>query len=508
MRAGVIDIGSDSIKLVIGEGINEETTILETLRNVLPLGKSTFLKGRISQETINRTINILEKYKKTLEEYNVTNYKVIATTAIREASNKDIFVDTVARKTGIHIEVLNVGDVVFYIDAFLSYRLEKKYPIHEKNLLIAELGGGSLDVSVMRRGFTLTNVGISLGTLRLRQLMNKFGGSFEENLEALREYVENDFRHLKSNLPRIQIDDIILIDENYFYFQNFLPDKTVKSNFFQFTQKESETILTQLSEKNIEEISREYKIPLEIAESIYGYAVILNNLFSFTENRYIYILETSLSEAILENLLFDLELSKKYNRENQLVSVAKALCYKYGLDLSHAKQVAHLAKVLFASLADALGLRPEDSLYLLLAAYLHDIGSFINNRSHHKHTEYIINSSNLFRLSDEEVRLIACIARYHRRATPGRTHVGYNSLSLEKQILVQKLSAILRIANSLDRSHKQKIKGLDVHLNQSQDVTIVVEAQGNVLLERADFLEKKNLYEEITGNKINLVVKE
>ena len=73
---------------------------------------------------------------------------------------------------------------------------------------------------------------------------------------------------------------------------------------------------------------------------------------------------------------------------------------------------------------------------------------------------------------------------------------------------MQKLSAILRIANSLDRSHKQKIKGLDVHLNQSQDVTIVVEAQGNVLLERADFLEKKNLYEEITGNKINLVVKE
>ncbi len=123
MRAAVLDIGSNSIKLVIGEKSGDDIKILESLKNVVPIGRNTFFRGRIAQETINQTILLLEKYQERLTEYDVTEVMVIATTAVREAANRDMFVDTVMRKTGLKVEVLNVGDVVYYIDAYLAYKL-------------------------------------------------------------------------------------------------------------------------------------------------------------------------------------------------------------------------------------------------------------------------------------------------------------------------------------------------------------------------------------------------
>ena len=212
-------------------------------------------------------------------------------------------------------------------------------------------------------------------------------------------------------------------------------------------------------------------------------------------------------EALLANVLFDFELSKTTNKTNQLVSVANFLCRKYNVDLPHAKHVAQLAETLFTELKEILGLADGDLLYLILAGYLHDIGKFISNRSHHKHSEYIINSLNLFRLTEEDIKIIACIARYHRRSSPLPAHILYNSLPADKQILVQKLSALLRMANALDSSHKQKIKKFEVKINKKEEVSFVVTTQDNFILEKANFLEKKELFEELSGNKASLIIK-
>jgi exopolyphosphatase/guanosine-5'-triphosphate,3'-diphosphate pyrophosphatase len=238
MRAGVIDIGSSSVKLVIGEKDEDQIKVLESLKSVLPIGKSTFLKGRISQDIVNQLVILLDRYKQKLKEYDVTTIKVIATTAVREAENKNLLLDTVLRKTGFKIEILNAGDVVYYIDSFLSLKLKKTYPIYEKNLLIAELGAGSLDISIMEKGYTLFNFGVPLGTLRLKQFKEKLDGSIEETNEAITEYIENAIFYLKEILPRLQIDDVILIDETYSsYIQNVLNAKNSNQTSFSLKRR-------------------------------------------------------------------------------------------------------------------------------------------------------------------------------------------------------------------------------------------------------------------------------
>lgn len=511
MRAAVVDVGSSSIKLIVGELQGDEIKVIETLKNAIPIGKHTFLKGRIPQGIINQTIGVLERYKQVLRELDVKDYTVIATTAVREARNRDIFLDTVFRKTGFKIDVLNVGDVVYYIDSFLSHsnKIKKAYPIREKNLLIGELGAGSLDVSVMEKGNTLMNIGFPIGTLRLAQFMAGLDGSMEEIYDAVEEYIAHEIKYLQQMSPKLNVDDIILIDENYSaYLQNILPNKRRDSNFFQFKKSESDEFLARLRERSATEIARDYNIPADFSETIIGYAAILNSLFKLTNKENIYILETSLSEAILANLLDKYEAVDKNNKTDQLVSVATYLCRKFNLDLNHMSHVANLSQTLFDELKDSLGLQEKDRLYLILAAYLHDIGMFINNRAHHKHTEYIINSLNLFRLTEEEIKIIAAVARYHRKSSPLATHLIYNSLASDQQILVQKLSALLRVANALDRSHRQKVKKMEVKFTKTQDINLIVYSHESFLLEKSSFMEKKGFFEEITGNRLILTVRQ
>ena len=507
MRAAVIDIGSSTIKLLIGESKGEDVRIIESLKNAIPLGQHSFLKGRIPQVIINQTAGVLQKYAEVLKSYDVKDVMVIATTAVREARNRDIFLDTVLRKTGFKIDVLNAGDVIYYIDYFLSHKLKKTYPVRDKDLLIAELGAGSLDMSVMEKGQTQMNIGFPIGTLRLAQFMATLDGSLQEVHEATEEYIENEILFLKKNNPQIRIDDIILIDENYsVYIQNILPNKRRDSDFFKFKASEAEELLNRLRQLSPEEIINTYQIPADIAQTIIGFAIILNTLFKLNKNEFVYILEASLSEAILANRLFKFDTTETENRLSQLVSVATFICRKFDMDLTHLKQVAVLAESLFDGFKENLGLEEKDRLYLLMAAYLHDIGMFVNNRAHHKHSEYMISSLNLFRLTEDEINMIACVARYHRRSAPLKTHLIYSSLSTPQQILVQKLSALLRIANALDRSHKQKIKKLDVKFNSNGDGVITAYTPDNFLLEKENFLEKKELFEEITGNKLTLKI--
>jgi exopolyphosphatase / guanosine-5'-triphosphate,3'-diphosphate pyrophosphatase len=506
-RAGVIDIGTHSIKLFIAEEDKADIKIIESLKNFVPLGNDTFFKDRISQESINRTVAVLEKYSDKLKEYAVTNVKVIATTAVREAANKDVFIDTVNRKTGFNIEVLTVGDVIYYIDAYLYQKLKDKYPLHSKNLIIAELGAGSLEASVMAQGYTMMNVGLPLGTLRIKQLLGKLDGSLKENYEAVEENADNEFSYFKKEIPQINIDDIILIDETFSsYLPKVLSGNRPAESFFKLSQEDTAEILDKVTGRTIEDIADEYRIPPENAEIFPAYTVILNTFVKLSENKNIYILDVPLAEAVLADMILDFEVSQKYNRTNQLISIVNSVCRKFNTDIKHAQQVAELSDMLFDNFKETLGLKKNDSLYLLLASYLHDVGMFIYNRAHHKHSEFIISNLNLFRLSDEEIKVIACCGRYHRKGEPAETHFLYNALPRDKQVLVQKLSSILRIANALDRSHRQKVRKLEVKFSRSQDITLTVFVSGNFLLEKIDFLEKKSMFEDVSGNKINLKI--
>ena len=151
----------------------------------------------------------------------------------------------------------------------------------------------------------------------------------------------------------------------------------------------------------------------------------------------------------------------------QITRSATALGRKFGFDEAHAQHVADLSGMLFHALLDEHELDPRFELILYVAALLHEVGQFISRGSYHKHSMYIIRSSELFGLGETDLLLVSLVARYHRRASPSPNHEGYNSLNREQRIAVSKLAGLLRVADALDHSHSGRVSEVRCAIDKS-----------------------------------------
>ncbi|MCI0416339.1 HD domain-containing protein, partial [bacterium] len=184
---------------------------------------------------------------------------------------------------------------------------------------------------------------------------------------------------------------------------------------------------------------------------------------------------------------------------------ARGLAAKYHSNENHIEQVRKLALTIFDQLQDEHRLGRKERLYLEVAALLHDVGTFISDRSHHKHTWYIISSSEIFGLSRSDMDLIANIARYHRKSPPTRSHLPYISLDRESRMIVSKLAGILRVADALDQDYSKKIQTLKIVPDQERGRYVLeVEADGDLAMEKLSLQNKSDLFREIFGRPIEV----
>lgn len=184
-----------------------------------------------------------------------------------------------------------------------------------------------------------------------------------------------------------------------------------------------------------------------------------------------------------------------------MLASAEALGHKYRFDRVHGRQVAKLVTRLFDELRDEHGLADRERLLLQVAALLHDVGIFVSLRAHHKHTQYLLASSQIFGLSDEETNIVANIARYHRRATPQDTHLPYVALDRRDRLIVDKLAAPLRVANALDAEHLQKVQDLRLIRHEAAWI-IEVHGSGDLTMEQLAASARADMFVETFGRQL------
>ena len=187
--------------------------------------------------------------------------------------------------------------------------------------------------------------------------------------------------------------------------------------------------------------------------------------------------------------------------EQQVLESADTLGQRYRVDREHGQQVATLAARLFDELREEHGLGDRERLLLKVAGLLHDIGIYVSLRGHHKHSQYILAESQIFGLSAEETAIVSNLARYHRRGTPQRTHVPYVALDRRDRLVVNKLAAILRIANALDAEHVQKVRAIHVTRRGSTWV-LQLEGTGDLTMERLAATARADMFVETFGRQV------
>ncbi len=504
-QVAVIDVGSTSMRMAVAEISSDGNVhILSTLSQAVNLGKDTFTKDRISKSTTEECVRVLKSYRQILTEFGITdskNIRVVATSAVREASNRLSFLDRIYVSTGIDIEILEEAEVNRVTYLGIQPFLKSDPSLRKSETLIVEVGGGSTELLLTQGSDVVYSHTFRLGTLRLREMLETYRAPAAKTRSIMERQIARTVGQFAQQLPHQGPEQLVALGGDIrFAAAHFDP---------QWNKKKLPRIPVDALEKYCEEILqltpdelvyRHHLTPPD-AESI-GPALLayihMARTFGVTD---LLVSDVNLRDGLLKEMVAEENWSEELRR--QIIRSAVALGRKFEFNEGHGQTVAKLCSILFHEIQEEHQLDARYELFLHIAALLHEIGLFIGIGSHHKHSMYIIINSEIFGLSKRDLTLIALVARYHRRATPKPNHERYTNLDRDQRIAVTKMSAILRVADALDRSLSQRIS--DIECEQTNGKLIITASKvKDVSLEQLALKQKGALFEDTFGLQVQL----
>jgi exopolyphosphatase / guanosine-5'-triphosphate,3'-diphosphate pyrophosphatase len=499
----VLDMGASAIRLAIAEiRPGQPPHIVEELSRSVPLGRDSFSSGgAIRSRTGDAVIGALEGFRKSMDLYGVRQVRAAATSAVREARNGDVFLDRIRRRTGVEFDIINEAEEGRLLFLAVRDTLEGHAALRGARTLLAEVGGGSTSLTLLRRGEPTRSGVYALGSIRIRQQLDLQRHSHDVQMTLLRRYISNIIEEIRVEVPLKRITQFIAVGGNVRFAAAQILDSDAESGAREITRDRFLSFCDEVAKLDEDDLVERFRLPPSEAETLAPALLVYRALVAETAARRLVICDATLRAGMLLDVadLGDRSSTEDFSR--QVLASAESLGQRYRLDRAHGRHVAELAVRLFDELTDEHGLQDRHRLLLQVAALLHDVGIYVSLRSHHKHTQYILAASQIFGLSDEETAIVANIARYHRGALPQRTHLPYVALDREDRITVDKLAAILRIANALDAEHVQKVRGLRL-LRHDTTWMMQLDGTGDLTMERLAATARSDLFAATFGRQL------
>ncbi len=505
----VIDIGSTSIRMVVAQvRADGSFQSLDTLNQSVAIGADAFTKGRIGRNTTEECVKVLRSFSRVLAEYGIdlrSGVRAVATSAVREARNRDEFLDRIYMATDINVEVIDGAEVNRL--TFLGIRpvLKANPSLRTGSLLVAEVGGGSTEFLGLENGRVAFAHTYRLGAYRLRETMDAQQGSIARRRELLEMEIDSGIRPCRDAAGRETHNHTLLLmgGEARMAARLLLPEESGRG-LPVLKISELAKLAACVLEADVEQVAGKYHIPFEEAQTL-GTALLtyvrLAELLGLKEIRVC-------NSTLRDGLLAEAASGNAWTDDfvDQILNSVQAVGRRYKLDESHAKCVTNNAVSLFRALEKEHQLDYRYEVVLTVAALLHDVGVFVGTSSHHKHTQYIIENSDIFGMGKEDIKLAALVARYHRRALPRSSHPEYSGLSRGRRMAVNKLAAILRAVDALDRSHTQSVHVATVEVSDDL-VVLVADANADLAAEKRALADKGKMFEQVYGRAIALRTK-
>lgn len=504
----VIDVGSSSIRMEISE-LHAGGTIrtLENLSKGVALGKDTFTSGHLSEETMQTACQTLTDFASVMKSYGVAKYRAVATSAVREASNADTFLDRAFLRSGIEIEVIDGSEENRLTYMAIHEALSGVIDIPERNVVVVEVGGGSTDISFLQSGQPSYSGTFALGAVRMSQSLSGVKGDLKQRIRLLERQIKNSVDSIANTIPFAQANEAVALGGDVRFAARQITSASAQNGneYWIVDRKDYSKICQDVARFDADEIVKRYSLTYADTETLIPALLAYRQIFDRMKVDRIHVLGVSIRDGLLLDMVRRETGKELESFEKQIVASARALARKYLVNENHLEQVTRLALSLFDQLRSEHGLGPRERMILEVAAVLHDVGTFISDRSHHKHTQYIISSSEIFGLSRSDLILVSNIARYHRKSPPTRAHPVYMSLDREDRMIVSKLAAILRIADAIDQDYSNKVKQLRISRDDEKNCYVLeAEADAEMTIEQLSLKSKGDLFREIYGKPILL----
>ena len=483
-----IDIGSYEVSMKIFEmskriGFRE----INDVRYQLELGRGTYAAGRLEMETVDELCETLNDFKCMMAEFGVESWRACATSSLRELENPVIILEQIYQRTGIRVEILSNAE-----QHFLGYKsiaaIESGFKkAIQKGTAILDIGGGNLQISLFDKDALVLTQSIRMGSLRIRERLKELEKTTPHYDRLIEEFIRNDlisFQRLY--LKDKEISNLILMGD-------FLTDTI-------FQDRSGENIITK------EEFLKKYETIVNMSDHDLAESMELEPEYAslIVPNMVI------IRNFILDGIAYDYAEKNKYlksvhNFENDILVASRNIAKRYSSGKNHIAGTTDVALDIFDSTRKIHGMGKRERLLLQIAVLLHDCGKYISMSEVAECSYRIIMATEIIGLSTEERQVIASAVRYNTREFGCYKEINREtSMSRENYLLTAKLTAILRLANAMDRSHYQKVKALNVTL-KDRILYLVVDSARDVSLELGLLKDKKEFFEEVFG--IRLVMR-
>ncbi|EQA45276.1 putative exopolyphosphatase [Leptospira broomii serovar Hurstbridge str. 5399] len=470
-----IDLGTNSFHMIVVR-VRENGTFeaLTREKENVRLGSGLEEGGEIDPPAFRRAIECLKRFK-VIAENSKAEIRAVATSALREASNRNAFQEAAWKEAGIRIDVISG-----YEEARLIYfGVLQGLPVFDKKILMIDIGGGSTEVLVGFRGDILFSKSFKLGAIRLTEKFLKSDPLSSSEIKKCKLYIEEmilPFRKVLRDLhPELIIGSSGTVQAVAGIIRSFDGEHEERPlNHFRFSAGEFRKAKNLVLETDTSK--KRAKLPgldSKRSDIIVGGILILEELFQQLDLPNLIVSELALREGIIYDTIRKWEHFQDDEHSRHLDDIRQKsvhnLLVSFTRDEVYARHVAKLALDLFDQLKNVHNLGNEERELLEAAALLHEVGLFISHSAYHKHSYYLIrNSEAMLGFTWREIEIIALTARYHRKSGPKVKHREFQRLGYREQEIVLKLSGILRIASACNRNRQGLIESIKCQTRKNQ----------------------------------------
>jgi exopolyphosphatase/guanosine-5'-triphosphate,3'-diphosphate pyrophosphatase len=487
MRIAAIDIGTNSIHMVIAQATGGRGfEVVDREREVVQVGSGSFESGRLRPEAMRRTVLALRRFAQLARRHQVDKVLCTTTAAVREAENGGEFLRRAREASGVAPRVIPSDEEGRLI--YTAVRSALQLP--EGDVLVVDIGGGSMQLALGDRSTCRRVASAPIGALRLTETLLPGDPPAARDQERLvrrvRKHVRAAFRALGDPEP-VRVYGSSGAIHALAHVARWLDrgDIVPQVNGHVVRVEALRTALRRLLRMPLAQRQRLPEVDAKRAEIIVAGAVVLLEVLDRAGASAITLSDFGLREGLVTDWLerHAQEVAELEPIDDLRLRSAMRLLTKFDGNIVHAHHIVKLSLELFDGLAPAHGMGRDERDLLHLAALLHDVGAAIAYDGHAVHSAYIIRSGGLRGLTDREVEIIAKVAKYHGKRRPRRKDdPRLAALPKRDRRTVRWLSALLRIAEGLDRSHYQLVRGLRV-LTRPEHLTLVADARRDAQLE-------------------------
>ena len=494
-----IDVGSFELTMKIFDLFGKNTMReIDCIRQRIDLGSDTYAHGKISNEKIDDLCHTLKEFAQIMESYKVTAYKAYGTSAIRETENTLILQDQIEQRTGIW-ETLSNSEQRFLDYKSIASKGETFRRIIEEKTAILDIGGGSIQISLFDKDTLVSTQNLRLGVLRLQELLNHLNAGstqMERLVDELATAQLDDYKKLY--LKDREIKNIIIVDD---YLSPWAVRKAHERGEVNAVvdRKAFSQLMEALRTKGTTELAKRMDIAEEKVPLVYISAILTRRIAELMGAELVWAPGVTLCDGIAYEYA---EQNKMFRGEHDfaedIIACALNISKRYNGSSKRADTLEHITTTIFDSMKKVHGMGQRERLYLRLAAILHDCGKYISLLNVGEASYDIIMATEMIGLSHMEREIVANVVRFNHSDFVYYGQAQERPMGLDKAsyLTVAKLTAILRLANSLDRSHKQKMKGVKAVL-QENELILKVDTQEDITLEKGFFQTSTEFFKEV-----------